>query len=225
MDYIYVNSLLYRQGNPFLKPELTDYFSISCMAYGSIFVSVDYSNIVNSSFLWFSANDSILIAKYENIDKQKAGFTTGINYSNGKTSFNISVSLFKSFSEYRGVSFNSDRLGLFLSSTSNIALRGGNELYLSAQYINFEKEDFYQYLPYYNVEIGLRRFFLKKKLRVAVYYKNQHYESFSLVHENIDLEHKYFREKHLISISLKYNFNLLQEIGKTTSSENELNRM
>lgn len=168
-DVLKINDFQFLLGNPDLQPEFIDKFELS--------YQVDKNNI---ALYYNKVNDAINGIYYleENIafyKKFNAGsqIQYGIEYSTSKKLndwwyLNFSSYLFnrKYMDEQENSMFEKATLGVKIYN--NLKINKTTSIDLSGRYISPKSDAFYEASEYYNVDVGLKKTFLKKKISLRI---------------------------------------------------------
>jgi len=226
-EFIYVNPVLYIQGNPYLKNTISNNLSLTILAMQFIYLELNYSEENNYSAMGFFNNDSIVIAKYINYNRQKLYASLSANVRNDRLSTNFGINISKLLSSYVYLNEKQtpQKIGLTLSTTNIITIKDGLEFYFSAQYNSPIEEDFYRFKSSYSTDLGLRKYFLKKSLRIAIYAKINPSERYEVQYNNVSISHKYLKNTYMIYLTALYKFNFKNWEKYYSSQSEEKGRM
>lgn len=227
-QYTYINPYLYKTSNPLLKPDVINSLFLNIMAYKSIQLSAGYKNHTNYTTMFFSNKDSIIIIGYNNTRKQEIFMSLSTSIQRGKTNTNISLNTTRPFFEYKFLNENkqintinySFSVNNIFSITENFASN------VSLQYSPQSQFDLFLYKPMFNLSVGVKKFFFHKNLRISLYYNFNLEEEYNMQYNQIELLHKYSRDKNMLLFSLLYKLNFNDKwINNNNGIESELNRI
>lgn len=219
----YINPYLVKVGNPNLKPTIINRISISYVLENKIQAKIEYCSQQNYTTMFFSNNDSLIIAMYEGVKKQDINFYLNGTLNSNKLYTIIGVNVNKPFFEYEYLNETKSITNLnFTFSVNNVfSVTKNFELNFSVQYHPIKQLDLFVFKPEWNVEAGLKKYFFKKNFRLSMIIDYNSPNYYSMEYRFIELNHTYIRNNYRISLSLLYKLNFNKKWVKQNSSISE----
>jgi hypothetical protein len=224
----YLNPYLYRIGNINLKPEIINSLSLSYIFRELLQIQLGYSNSKNYTNLGFSSNDSIIIAKYENFDKQDLNLGIIFSMERSRHYTSITLNFAKSFIDFPNsigtLKFPKINFNIFFNNILNITKDFSSDV--SFAYHPKMQYDYILLEPEFNISLGLRYFFLNKTLRLGIYYDYNSMNKYTQQYKNTQIYHLIANRKHVFYFTILYKFNFNQKwVIQENSIEEEKQRI
>jgi hypothetical protein len=227
-ENFYTNPYLYKVANVHIKPTTINSISLVYIYAGFLQVQAGYANKKNHTNLYCSSNDSIIIAKYENFDKQDLNLGISASMSGKRHYTSVGVEFSKLLMDFPNeldeLDFPKINFSGSLNNTFNITLNFSS--IFSFSYCPKNQYDWIITDPEFNIWLGLRHFFFDKSLRLAVYYQHNPVYKYISRFNNIEQYHTLANKRHIYSFSLLYKFKFNQKwVEENNSIEAEKQRM
>jgi len=226
-EFIYVNPVLYIEGNPSLKNTISNNLSLNLLVMQFLNLELDYSKENNYYAMGFFNMDSIVVAKYLNYNRQKLYGSLYANVRNEKFSSNIGIYFSKLLFQYMYLDENQvpHGIGFTFSTTNIITIKKNLEFYFSTQYNNPHDEDFFHYKSTYLFDFGFRKYILKKSFRIGIYCTFNSSEHYDLQYNDINISHNYLTNQYMIYLTALYNFKFKNWEKQYSSQSEEKDRL
>lgn len=225
---IYINPYLYKISNPSLKPDIINSLFFNTILNNSIQLSAGYKNHTNYTTMFFSNKDSIIVIGYNNTNKQELFVSFSATAQIGKTNTNVSINASRPFFEYKFLNEEKeiDKVNYSFSINNTFSITKNITSDFSLQYNPISQLDLFHYKPMFNLSVGLKKYFLNNNLRISLYYDFNSVEEYNMQYYQIELFHKYSRDRNLLLFSLLYRLNFNNKwIINNNGIESELNRL
>ncbi len=223
----YINPFLYKQSNPYLKPDIINSYSVKASFFNSIQFMAGYKDHNNYTTMFFSNKDSIIIVSYDNTKKQELFLSLSAMAQSENSYTNIGINASYPFFKYTvlGEEKQIDRINFNFSLNNIFSITKSIKSDISLQYSPMSQYDLFLYKPILNLSIGVKKFFFNNKLRLSIYYDYNSTNEYFMQYNQIQLQHKYTRNKNVLLFSLLYKFNFKKWINKNSGIDSEINRI
>jgi hypothetical protein len=235
-DNIYLDSLSYIIGNPFLKPEYSNYYEIGLLFRKNLTMTLGYEQITQP-IIFVGMNDEtnpdVTKFSYINLNKGKY-YRGGLSYKLSKGKYSGAASVSVSVPNFRIPYLEGERRirksMTFLSITNNYKLSNTFSLFCDFRYRSPGEYGISYLKGQYNLSAGIRSNFLKNNLNISllcndILQKNSN-GNYDEKYNNISNGMRINQDTRLIRLTVRYNFNNINSrIKKNTSHQKELNRL
>ena len=231
----YRDPYTWEQGNPFLRPQYTQAFSI-IQTYKKVYnltLSYQYNRDVMAELPILDVANATTVYTTGNVDDGHNIGLTGVapfkitKYWDSQNTMVVSYNKFSMLSE-TGTLVN-DQLFYMLQSNHTIQLPLELRLELNMLYRGPAASGLYHMAPMHRVDVALKKIFLNKKLDLSInandLFKGYRFYWTTNINGNINEFDQYFRFRN-IGFTLRYNFSKGQKVDvkRRNNSLDELNR-
>ncbi len=225
---IYINPYLYKIANATLKPDIINSLFLSTAFYNSIQLSAGYKNHTNYTTMFFSNKDSVIVIGYDNTNKKELFVSLSLSAEIGKSSTSLNINATRPFFKYEFLKNEKviDKVNYSFSINNTFSITKKITSDFSLQYSPSSQFDLFNYMPMLNLSIGLRKYLLNKNLRLSLFYNYNLNEEYTMQFMEIELLHKYSRDKNMFLFSVLYHLNFEDKwINNYNGIESELYRL
>lgn len=224
---IYINPYMYKTGNPYLKPEIIDSYSLQLVLFGAINLQGSFLDRKNYTTMAFSNNDSTVIIGYKNYHKQD--LNAGLSISTGNDIYYVSLgaNINKPFFQYsyldnkkKNKMINFDfSLNVYYSITDYLEPQVGIYYNPKTEY------DAFVFEPKLTAYVGLAYFTPNNNLRISAYYQYKNTENYYLEYALLNMSHSLKKIQHEITFSILFKLNFKHWEDKEYRIQDELDRI
>ena len=226
----YINPYSYKIGNINLKPEIMNNLSFTYIFGGFMQTYFRYLNSKNHTSVSYIPNDSIIVLKSENFDKQSLSFgllfqKEGKKYYSS-TGLHFSKLYIKDPNERNTLKF--PNISCYISTTNTFNITNNIESEIFASYAPKQQyyESFQLVYPAFHTTLGVRHFFFDKSLRVGVYYEHRTIHRVNRESNSYSTDYSFLYKQNMFTFSLLYKFKFDQKwLEEKNSIETEKQRL
>jgi hypothetical protein len=225
----YVDKFSYRQGNPTLKPTISDIIEVSFL-YKKLTGNVGYSYVKNATvFLYETALENPSVTKIILANHKKVEFyylNVAHNFSGKKYSMNnsLGIKIPKANISYINGNVNLYKPLLYFKHSAKLSLPLDFLLFADFSYINYGHVLLEEKKPLYNLSLGFNKLFFKKKIVLNVVANDildtYNWKDIRKIND-YEIIHEYIPDDTYLRISLRYNFGISKTFFKSKSGNNE----
>lgn len=229
---IYVDKYFYRQGNPNLRPEISNIYEISSTINDNLTVNFGYQyhkNPINFAFYQDKDNPSITMLTTENYKKKESLYLNAsyrLMSKSGKFSLQNTLGYKKPKMKIRDhdESRTLSKPYYYFQQTCNVLVVKNTTLYSNFLFYHLGENDIFSYKSMSNFSIGIRTKFYKNKLLINAYandiFDSMTWKKYTSIN-TMTMDHTYDPDNTYFKLSLTYNFGTFKPKLKSYSGNRE----
>ena len=232
----YIDPYTYQEGNPYLKPSVSNSLSLAHTFNNLITTSLTHVQVRDMILQVFKHDEStkttfVINENIEKLDQYTLGFSMPISITKWwSTNNNLNIMYLASQWKASGAELKTSSISFQYNNVNEFDLKKGFSAELQARYSSPFSYGLWVVNPRYSVSTGVQKKLLKDRAKLKLSFINIIYNATDHViakEQNLSLDLKRKQDNRTITLSFVYNFGkstVKNSTTHTSSAEDEMNR-